>query len=368
MKIELAEAFHVKMPLKFAFETSYGRQTHREVVLVRLISDGLSGWGEAAVSEYPDYSYETPAVAMLVMERYLFPEVVGRDFKDPESLVSALSKVTGYPFSRTGVETAFLDLYCRSLGTPLYIWLGGSRTEIPSGISLGMERDQGVLFDRIRWALDAGYKRIKLKIKPGRDVSIVEAVREHFGFFDLMVDANSSYTLGDADRLLALDGFDLMMIEQPLAADDLVDHAQLQKRLRTHVCLDESIKSPASLRSAAALGSCRVVNIKYGRVGGMLTARAMAKESVAQGMLVWCGGMLETGIGRAHNLALNSLSEFSLPGDISGSDRYWEEDIISPPVRMNGGVIEIIDQPGIGHEVLEDRVRSLAEATILQSS
>ncbi len=356
MKIEKAEAFWVKMPLKFPFETSYGRETHVETVLVRLEGEGLVGWGEAAVSSFPDYCYETPSVALLALQKYFMPLVVGQDFEDPAALLAACSHVCGYPFTRTGVESAFVDLYCRSQETSIRDWLGGTRSCIEAGVSLGIELDQGLLFERINWALDEGYKRIKLKIKPGKDVSMIAAVRENFDYFPLMVDANSSYRLEDWDRLVALDKFHLMMIEQPLSSDDLADHAYLQERMRTHVCLDESIKGMSDLKVAAALGSCRIVNVKYGRVGGLIAARALAKECLVNGIAVWCGGMLETGIGRAHNIALNSLPEFSLPGDVSASDRYWEEDLIDPPVTMDDGLIELPDGPGIGFNVIEERV------------
>jgi len=364
VKIERAEAVCIRMPLKFAFETSYGRETEREAVLVRLDSEGLSGWGEAAVSNYPDYSYETPDVSMVILEKYLLPLVAGMEFDDPAGLCAAIGKVKGYPFTRTAVETAFIDLYCRSLGEPVHRWIGGERTHVPSGISLGIEDDQGVLFDRIRWALEQGYQRIKLKIKPGRDVSVVAAVRENFDYFPLMVDANAAYTLEDIDSLKDLDSYHLIMIEQPLAADDLARHAELQKRIRTHVCLDESIRGLADLRAAVALGSCRVVNVKYGRVGGLMAARGLARECVQEGIAVWCGGMLETGIGRAHNLALNSMSEFSLPGDISASDRYYEQDVIEPPVTMEDGVIELSNEPGMGYRVREDLIKKFTRVSI----
>ncbi len=353
------------MPLKFPFETSYGRQTERESVLVKLYSEGLCGWGEAAVSDYPDYCHETPSVALLVLSKYLFPAVVGREFEDPLALSSELAKIRGYPFSSTGIETAFVDLFCKAAGVPEHQWLGGERTLVPAGISLGIEDDQGVLFERIRLALDQGYQRIKLKIKPGRDLSVVGAVRDNFQYFPMMVDANSAYTLEHMDRLMALDGFRLMMIEQPLEPDDLAHHADLQTRIKTHVCLDESIRGMPDLEAAVVLRSCRAVNVKFGRVGGLVKARELARCAIQEGIAVWCGGMLETGIGRAHNLALNSLSEFSLPGDISASDRYWDEDLVEPPVTMEDGFIELPPGPGIGYEVVEERVK---ERTLAKES
>jgi len=362
VKIERAEAIAVRVPLKFPFETSYGREVANEAVLVRLYSEGLSGWGEAAVPAHPDYCYETPAVALLALEKYFLPEVVDKDFDGPESLLASISHVNGYPFSRTGVETAFVDLFCRAKEIPVHQWLGGVKKRVPAGISIGIEESQNVLHERIQWALDRGYKRIKIKVKPARDVSVVSGVRDNFGEFPLMVDANSCYSLEDIDRLLALDKLHLVMIEQPLSGHDLADHAYLQKRMRTHICLDESIGNMHDLKAAVALNSCRVVNVKYGRVGGLVAGREMARECVRNGIAVWCGGMLETGVGRAHNLALNSLHEFSLPGDISASDRYWDEDIIDPPVVMEDGAIELSDMPGIGHEVVEERVNKIATA------
>ncbi|MFO8056087.1 MAG: o-succinylbenzoate synthase [bacterium] len=364
MKIERAEACSIKMPLKTAFETSYGRQSEREVVLVKLYSEGLVGWGEAAVSEYPDYCGETPPVSLLMLEKYFFPLITGRDFRDPAEFLAALDGIKAHPFTATGLETAFIDLYCRSRSMPVYEWLGGTRTEIDAGVSLGIEPEQDALFKNIQRALSEGYKRIKIKIKPGQDVSVVGAIREYFDYFPLMVDANCSYTLEDLDRLQTLDGFHLIMIEQPLHSCDLVDHAELQKRLRTHICLDESIPDIHHLQAAVALGSCRVVNLKFGRVGGLQKAREMAKRSFFQGIAVWCGGMLESGIGRVHNLALNSLTEFSLPGDISAGDRYWEEDIIEPRVVMKDGVIELSQEPGIGHEVVEERIEKWKTAEV----
>ncbi len=356
MKIERADACSIKMPLKNAFETSYGRQTEREVVLVKLMSEGLAGWGEAAVCEYPDYCGETPPICLLALEKYFFPLIAGQEFESPREFLSALEAIKGFPFTTTGLETAFIDLYCRSRNIPVYEWLDGSRTEIEAGVSIGIENDQGALFSNIESSLSEGYRRVKIKIKPGQDVSVVGAIREYFDYFPLMVDANCSYILDDLDRLQTLDRFHLIMIEQPLSSCDLVNHADLQKRLRTHICLDESILNIHHLYSAIALGSCRIVNLKFGRVGGLQNARQMARESVFHGLAVWCGGMLESGVGRAHNLALNSLGEFSLPGDISASDRYWEEDIIDPPVVMEDGVIELRNEPGMGHEVIEDRV------------
>ena len=357
MKIERAEVITIKIPMKFGFETSYGRQDARETVLVRLFSGGMSGWGEAAVSENPDYCYETPPVAMMVLEKYLLPRVVGHEFNDPYELQKELDVVTGYPFCRTGVESAFIDLYCKSKGIPEYEFLGGRKILVEPGISLGIEEDQGVLFDRIRWALEEGYKRIKLKIKPGRDIGIISAVREAFEYFPLMVDANSAYTIKDIDLFKALDEYGMIMIEQPLAPDDLAFHAELQKRIRTHICLDESIRGLADVMAADKLGSCRIINVKFGRVGGLLAGKKMASKCIRGGIAVWCGGMLESGIGRAHNLALATLDEFSLPGDISASNRYWEEDIIDPAVILVDGFIEVPQKPGIGFEVKEDLVK-----------
>lgn len=364
MKIERAEAISVRIPLRFPFETSYGRQTERESILVRVHSKDGDGWGEAAVSEYPDYCYETPEVGMLALSKYILPHVVGKEFATPEELSHELSTICGYPFVKTGVETAFIDMYTKALGVPIHQWLGGERPYITPGISLGIEDDFGLLTERIDWALEKGYARIKLKIKRGRDVSVVSAVRENFGGIHMMVDANCAYTLDDLDRLKALDGYGLMMIEQPLSADDLADHADLQRRINTHICLDESIRGIADLRAAVALGACRVINIKYGRIGGLVAAKRLASACIRHGIAVWCGGMLETGIGRAHNLALNSLMEFSLPGDISASDRYWDEPIIDPPVEMEEGRIELPEGPGIGFTVLEDKVKKFTTASI----
>lgn len=362
MKIERADLYLVSLPLRFGFETSYGRQTTRETLLVRLRSGGLEGWGEAAGVARPDYTYETEAVSALALEKYFLPRVVGRKFSDPPAFTAAYADLTGFHFARAGLECAFLDLYCRSRRIPLHRYLGGVRTAIPTGVSLGMEDKIAVMEERVSAALERGYRRIKIKITPGRDLRVVESLRRRFGDFLLMADANSAYRRADFGRLQRLDRFGLMMIEQPLAPFDFVGHAELQRRLSTPVCLDEGIVDLDHARTALALGAGRIINVKFGRVGGLLAARALHDLCRKAKIPAWCGGMLESGVGRSHNLALNTLAHFRLPGDISPSDRYWAEDVVEPPVVMANGVIRVSDAPGIGREVVLRRVKRHALA------
>ncbi|OGP61278.1 MAG: o-succinylbenzoate synthase [Deltaproteobacteria bacterium RBG_13_61_14] len=357
MKMERADLYLVRLPLKFGFETSYGRQTHRETLLIRLAGAGLEGWGEAAGVEFPDYTYETAAVSALALERYFLPRVLGRRFTEPKAFVKAYADITGFHFARAGLECAFLDLYCQSRKLPLFRFLGGARTRIPTGISLGIEPRTGQILDRIAAALERGYLRIKVKIKPGRDLAVIAAIRRRFGPILLMADANSAYRLRDASRLKKLDRFQLMMIEQPLAPFDFLGHAQLQKQLSTPICLDEGMVDLDHARAALALRAGRIINVKFGRVGGLLAAKALHDLCRRHRVPAWCGGMLESGIGRAHNLALNTLPHFTLPGDISPSERYWEEDLIEPEVVMERGDLRVREEPGIGHRVVLARVR-----------
>ncbi len=364
MKIERCKLYIVHLPLRFAFETTYGRQTVRETLIVQLEGDGLTGWGEAGGVEFPDYAYETPAVAALALSEYILPRVMGKSFVNPKALHQAIQDIHGFPFSKTGLECAFLDMYCRAQKVPLYRYLGGRNTNIHSGISLGIEKKLNTLYQRIEYALEHGYKRIKLKIKPGHDIKILESVRKNFGEIPLMVDANSAYTLKNSYKLKRFDEFDLMMIEQPLGQDDLVDHAALQRMLLTPICLDESIRNISDARSAFELGSCRIVNLKFGRVGGLLAAKKIHDFCRKRRIPNWCGGMLETGIGRAHNLALSSLPNMTLPGDISASERYFEEDLIDPPVEVQNGVIKIPETSGIGYQPVLKRIKKHAVKTI----
>jgi O-succinylbenzoate synthase len=357
MRIEQIEIRHVELPLVHPFETSFGREEVRQTIIVAVRSEGLTGWGEAATSAGPWYEYETVETCWHVLRDFLGPLVAGRDVAKPEDVARLMAPVRGHNLAKMGLEAAVWDLLGRAQGQSISQLLGGTRERVAVGVSIGVQGSVAELLERIGGFWAQGYSRVKCKIRPGWDVDVVRQIRESFPEVPLMVDANSAYTLADADRLAALDEFELMMIEQPLAYDDLVDHAALQRRLRTPLCLDESVPTLAAARAAVALGSGRIVNIKPGRVGGLTVARAIHDLCRAQGMPVWCGGMLETGIGRAHNLALASLPGFTLPGDISGSARYFHQDIVDPPFVVNDdGTMTVPTGPGIGVAVLPDRL------------
>lgn len=358
------ELFRVRMPLVAPFETSFGRVHDRECLLVRLEArhperGPVEGWGEVVADADPGYSYETTGTAWHVLTEFILPKLPGVTLPDEGALRATYDWVRGHPMAKAGVEMAYLDARARALGVPLWRVYGGdpARDRIPVGVSIGIQDSLDDLLSLVDTWLNRGYRRIKIKIKPGHDEEPVRAIRDRFGDIPLMVDANAAYTLADAPRLEALDAYDLMMIEQPLHEDDLLDHAELQRRLRTPVCLDESIKHLHGAKEALALGSCRIINIKQGRVGGPSDARAIHDLCRSRGIPVWCGGMLETGIGRAHNIALTTLPGFTLPGDTSGSDRYYHEDLIDPPVTVNAdGTITVPREPGLGYRVVRERV------------
>ncbi len=349
MIVERVELRVIRMRLKEPFETSFGREHDREAILVTVYADGLEGWGEVVASRDFGYSYETIETAWYVLRAFLIPAVLGREIPEVAAVARIGEPLRGHPMARAGLEAAFWDLFARQAGLPLSRYLGGVRDRVPVGVSIGLQPTDEALLEKIERYLEEGYQRIKVKIKPGRDVEMIAAVRRAFPDIPLMADANSAYTLEDADRLAALDGFQLMMIEQPLHWDDLYEHALLQARLRTPICLDESIHTARHARAALAMGACRIINIKPGRVGGLLEAQRIHDLCHAQGIPVWCGGMLETGIGRAANVALASLPGFTLPGDLSASDRYYEEDLIDPPFVLNSdGTLTVPNGPGLG--------------------
>lgn len=360
MKLDRLEIIHVRMPLVHHFETSFGRVHEKESVLVRAQSGGLVGWGEAPAAAAPNYSYETVQTVMHVIRDFLAPKLRGREFARPGPISELFGAVRGHAMAKAGVEMAVVDLMAKLEGKPLYVLLGGKRDEIPTGISLGIEDSVSELLRRIEEAVARGYRRVKVKIKPKWDVDVVAEIRRRFPDVPLSVDANAAYTLQDAEHLKRLDAFNLAMIEQPLDPDDLVDHAKLQKELTTAICLDESIKSYQDGRRAIELGACRVINIKQARVGGPYHAKMLHNICSGYDVPVWCGGLLETGVGRAHNVALATLPNFSLPGDISASSRYYREDVIDPPVEVTPqGTIRIPGGAGIGYTVLEDRIRKV---------
>ena len=317
---------------------------------------GIEGWGEAASPSDPYYCPETTETCWHILKDFLAPRVVGRDWESIDDLIALFGPIKGNQFARAGLEMACWDLLAAREGVPLAKLLGGTRAEIHSGVSLGIEPEVGPLLDQVDRYVEEGYRRIKLKIAPGWDVEVVRAVRERHPEVPLQVDANSAYTLEDVETLRALDEFGLLLIEQPLAHDDIVDHARLQARLTTPICLDESIHTVEDARKALDLGSCRVINIKVSRVGGLREARRIHDLCLARGVPVWCGGMHEFGIGRAANVAISSLPGFTIPGDVSGSDKYYREDLVEPPILADRGAVVVPTGPGIGHRPLMDRI------------
>ncbi len=361
MKIASIELREIRLPLIHFFETSFGRTTERRILLVRALdTEGTEGWGECTANEGPFYSEEWTESAWTAITHYLAPMTLGFEV-DHASEVSALMRaVRGNRMAKAAIETACWDIQARRAGVPLWQLLGGVRAEIASGVSIGIQDTVDALLDKIGRELAAGYQRIKIKIKPGWDAAVVERVRAEFPGIQLMVDANSAYRLADAPLFQEMDEYDLMMVEQPLAYDDMFDHARLQEQIRTPVCLDESIRSAEDARKAIEMGACRIVNVKLGRVGGHGEARKVEAACREKNVPVWCGGMLESGIGRAHNIALATLAGFTLPGDVSASARYWEEDVIEPPVTVSSrGTIAAPAAPGIGFEVKQKRIDAL---------
>ncbi len=359
MKIERAEIRQIPLRLKEPFVISSGVMHERRVILVTLRGEGLEGWAECVAGEDPAYSSETTDTAWHVLADFILPAVVGRDVAQPEDVLAPVRWIRGHRMAMAAVEMAAWDLAARRDGVPLAHRLGGARSSVPVGVSIGIQPTDEILHERVDRYLAEGYARVKVKIKPGRDVAMLEGLRARHPALPLMADANSAYTLLDAPVLEALDDMALMMIEQPLGHDDLLDHARLQERLRTPLCLDESIRSVGDARLALELGSCRIVNIKPGRVGGHASACRIHDLMRSHDLPVWCGGMLESGIGRAHNVALASLPGFTLPGDISASRRYWEHDIVWPEFEVAGGTMAVPTGPGIGVEPDFERIAAL---------
>jgi len=361
MKIERVTLRQISMPLVHFFETSFGRTYERHMILVEARGDGVSGWGEVTAGENPFYNEEWTASAWMILRDYAATRVIGRDLAGPGDVYPLTAHIRGHNMARGGLETAVWDLAARLEEVPLWKQIGGgARREIPCGVSIGIQDSVEQLLERIERELADGYQRIKMKIKPGWDVDVVRRVRQRFPGIKLMADANSAYTLADTSHLRKLDEFYLMMIEQPLGHDDIVDHAQLQSCLDTPICLDECIRTAHHAEQAIRLKACGIINIKLGRVGGFAEARRVHDVARAAGIPVWCGGMLEAGIGRAHNVALATLPNFVLPGDVSASRRYWKRDIVQPPVETTSrGTIEVRDEPGLGYALDHDFIRSI---------
>jgi O-succinylbenzoate synthase len=362
LQLERLELREIELPLKSPFETSFGRTTRRRILIVRAFDkDGASGYGECVAGENPFFNHETIDTAWLITARYVAPLLAAARVESASRVTQALSVIRENRMAKAGVETAIWDLEAKKAQAPLWQHIEGTRDEITCGVSIGLQSSTEALVDKVRREVESGYQRIKIKIKPGKDVQLVEAIRKQFPAITLSVDANSAYQIEtDTPLLKRLDDYNLLMIEQPLAPGDLVDHSKLQRELSTPICLDESIVSLANARHAHELGACRIINIKLGRVGGYSEAKAIQSFAQEHNLPVWCGGMLEAGIGRAHNIALSTLPGFTLPGDVSASARYWDEDIIEPPVTVSReGTIKAPSGHGIGYEVNEARIEAL---------
>jgi len=360
MKIEAITLRELEMPLVHFFETSFGRTYTRRILLVQVQGEGITGWGECVAGENPFYSSEWLETAWPTIKHFLAPALLGRTLAAAHDSVPLMAQVRGHRMAKAAVENALWDAEAIEKKQPLWKLLGGTQTEIACGVSIGIQDSVEQLLDKIQTELAAGYRRIKVKVKPGWDVNVLERIRSRWPEITLSCDANSAYTLGKVEHLRSFDQFNLLMIEQPLWNDDIYNHSRLQKQLRTAICLDESIHHARDAAQAVEIGACRIVNVKVGRVGGFTEAKKVHDVCAAQNIPVWCGGMLESGIGRSHNIALSTLQNFRLPGDVSASKRYWKEDIIEPEVEVTPqGTIVIRNQPGTSYRVREDLIDKL---------
>jgi O-succinylbenzoate synthase len=360
MKIEAVTLREIQMPLVHFFETSFGRTYHRRILLATVHCQGLDAWGECVAGEDPYYSSECIETAWPVLKQHLIPALLGKSLGQARDCVPLMVKVRGHRMAKAALENALWEAESTEKGVPLWKLLGGSRKEIACGVSIGIQDNLDQLMERISTELAAGYQRIKIKVKHGWDVNALEKVRNRWPDILLSCDANSAYRLDEVEHLRLFDQFNLLMIEQPLWNDDIFYHARLQKELRTKLCLDESIRHARDAQVALELDACRIINVKVGRVGGMTEAKKVHDVAVQHGVPVWCGGMLESGIGRVHNVHLSSLENFKLPGDVSASKRYWKEDIVDPEVTVSPqGTIKVPDVPGTGFRVKQDSIEEL---------
>jgi O-succinylbenzoate synthase len=360
MTIETIVLREIRMRLKAPFETSFGVTQDRRILLVEVLVDGVSGWGEVTTVESPSYNSETTDTAWHIISDFVAPRLIGREFSKASDAAALLSPIRGHQMAKAGVENALWDAESQLKRIPLSKLLGGTLDEIVCGVSLGIREHPQALVKKVEEELESGYQRIKLKIKPGKDLDYVAAVRKEFPDIRLSVDANSAYELKDAGHLGELDRFNLLMMEQPLQWDDIHSHAKLQSQIRTSICLDECINNAAHAAAAIETGACRIINIKLGRVGGHSSAREVHDVCQRHSLPVWCGGMLESGIGRAHNIAMSTLPNFTLPGDVSASHRYWNEDIIEPEVEVSSaGTIKVPASPGLGYAIKCDLIEHL---------
>jgi o-succinylbenzoate synthase len=360
MKIEAITLREIQMPLVHFFETSFGRTYSRRILLLTVHCEGIDGWAECVAGEDPFYSSEWIESAWLTLIRYLIPALLQQSVSQGREAVPLLSRVRGHRMAKAALENALWDAEAQVRQMPLWKLLGGTRREIPCGVSIGIQDSHEQLLEKIQTEVAAGYRRIKLKVKPGWDLAILERVRSRWPDIVLSVDANSAYTLDEVEHLRKFDQFNLLMIEQPLWNDDLYYHARLQKELRTAICLDESIENARDAACAVETSACRIINIKVGRVGGFTEAKKVHDVCQAHNVPVWCGGMLESGVGRGHNVALSTLENFRLPGDVSASRRYWKEDIVDPEVEVSkDGMIAVSDRVGTGYRVREELIEKL---------
>ncbi len=360
MNIESIVLRQIQVKLKAPFETSFGKTWGRRVVLVEVIADGLSGWGEVTAGEGPFYNSETTDTSWLILEKFIVPLVSAAKINGPADIPDILRVIRGHGMAKAALENALWDIEAQRRQVSLAKLLGGTRTEINCGVSIGIQDSPERLVAAAEREVGSGYQRIKIKIKPQKDLEYMAAVRKRFPGILLSVDANSAYRLEQVQHLKKFDDYGLLMMEQPLSWDDMYDHSLLQPQIKTAICLDESIHNSEHARAAIEMGACRIINVKLGRVGGHSEAKRVEEISRTRNIPVWCGGMLETGVGRAHNIAMSSLAGFVLPGDVSASQRYWEEDIIEPEVEVTkAGTITIPTAPGLGYAVRPRRIEQL---------
>ncbi|MBZ5524711.1 MAG: o-succinylbenzoate synthase [Acidobacteriia bacterium] len=365
MKIEAITLREIHMPLVHFFETSFGRTTERRILLATVHTDGPEGWGECTAGEDPFYSEESVETAWYALERYLVPMALGKTLEKAGDLPALLTRVRGHRMAKAALENALWDAEAQARQMPLSKLLGGSLQEIACGVSIGIQNTVEQLLEKIETEVSAGYRRIKVKCKPGWDVEVFEKIRARWPQIVLSCDANSAYTLSQSEHLKKFDDFNLLMIEQPLWHDDFYYHARLQKQLKTSLCLDEAIRNRRDAQAAIELGACRIINIKVGRVGGFTEAVAIHDAAQTAGISVWCGGMLESGIGRSHNIALSTLPDFNLPGDVSASKRYWKEDVIEPEVEVSSsGLIKVPQTAGRGFRIKTELIEKLTTRKI----
>lgn len=357
MRVESITLRKLKMRLKAPFETSFGTTYDRPVLLVELRADGVAGWSEVTSTEGPFFNSESIDISWLVIREFLAPQILGKSLSVASDARQLFAAIRGHEMARAGIENALWDVESQQRSVPLAKLLGGTQQEIACGVSLGLQADPETLLEKVATEVAAGYRRIKIKIKPGKDVAYISAVRKANPNISFSVDANSAYTLDNAELLRSFDEYDLLMIEQPLWWDDIYAHSKLQKRIKTKLCLDESIPHLRDAQTAVELGACGIINVKLGRVGGHSSAQDIQAYCLSRNIPVWCGGMLECGIGRAHNIAVSTLPGYTLPGDVSASARYWIEDVIEPEVTVTPqGTIRVPQSPGLGYHVRHDLI------------